>query len=261
MQFQMDQADYRDALHALEAVTGSFLVPISDRLFMVVKDTPQKRKEEEPYAAVIIPLPEPTTQQDLTAMVTAVQQTCGIQKVAWDSHANIVVMRDAVSKVLPAQQLFEDLLYPRAQVMVEMDFVEVTKSNEPELRPAAAEFLPAGVVQHFHAERAAARPEHFGYAAFRRRGGPDRHRHREPAIGGVAVAFRQQTPAAGQRALRRWPARHHSSGAKVSHCDRRLFRPVQFQRTGSLPAAAFLYLRRPRPFAEGHAPRAWHRAM
>lgn len=129
LRFQMDQADYRDALHALEAVTGSFLVPISDRLFMVVKDTPQKRKEEEPYAAVIIPLPEPTTQQDLTSMVTAVQQTCGIQKIAWDSHANIVVMRDAVSKVLPARQLFEDLLHPRAQVMVEMDFVELTKSK------------------------------------------------------------------------------------------------------------------------------------
>ena len=116
--FQMDQADYREALHALEAVTGSFLVPISDRIFMVVKDTAQKRKEEEPYAAVIVPVPEPTTLQDLTAMVTAVQQACGIQKVAWDSHSNMVVMRDAVSKVLPARQLFEDLLYPRAQITV-----------------------------------------------------------------------------------------------------------------------------------------------
>jgi general secretion pathway protein D len=126
----MDQADYREALHALEAVTGSFLVPISDRLFMVVKDTAQKRKEEEPFAAVIVPLPEPTTQQDLTAMVTAVQQACGIQKVAWDSHANIVLMRDSVSKVLAAQQLFHDLLYPRAQILLEMDFVELTKSNQ-----------------------------------------------------------------------------------------------------------------------------------
>ena len=127
--FQMDQADYRDALHALEAVTNSFLVPISERLFMVVKDTTQKRKEEEPYAAVVIPLPEPTTQQDLTSMVTAVQQACGIQKIAWDSHQNIVVIRDSVSKVLPAKRLFQDLLYPRAQVLIEMEFVELTKTN------------------------------------------------------------------------------------------------------------------------------------
>ena len=128
--FQMDQVDYREALHALEAVTGSFLVPISDRLFMVVKDTAQKRKEEEPYAAVIIPVPEPTTQQELSAMVTAVQQACGIQKVSWDSHENIVMMRDAVSKVLSARQLFQDLLYPRAQVLVEMEFYEVSKTKD-----------------------------------------------------------------------------------------------------------------------------------
>lgn len=129
LRFEMDQADYREALHALEAVTSSFIVPISDRLFMVVKDTAQKRKEEEPYAAVIVPVPEPTTMQDLTAMITAVQQACGIQKVSWDSHSSIVVIRDAVSKVIPARQLLQDLLYPRAQIMLEMDFLEVNDSN------------------------------------------------------------------------------------------------------------------------------------
>jgi len=129
IRFQLDQADYREALHALEAATGSFIVPVSEKLFLVVKDTPQKRKEEEPYAAIIVPLPEPTTTQDLTAMITAVQQTCGIQKVAWDSQKNVVVMRDAVSKILPARQLFEDLLHPRAQVQFDLEFLELDRSK------------------------------------------------------------------------------------------------------------------------------------
>jgi general secretion pathway protein D len=127
--FRMDQVDYREALHALEAVTGSFIVPLSAKLFMVVKDTPQKRHEEEPFAAIIVPLPEPTTTQDLTAMITAVQQTCGIQKVAWDSQKNLVVMKDAVSKIIPARLLFEELLYPRAQVMFDMQLIEVSRSK------------------------------------------------------------------------------------------------------------------------------------
>jgi type II secretory pathway component GspD/PulD (secretin) len=63
-------------------------------------------------------------------MVTAVQQACGIQKVAWDSQASIVVLRDAVSKVIPARQLLQDLLYPRAQILLEMDFLEVNKTND-----------------------------------------------------------------------------------------------------------------------------------
>ncbi len=127
--FQMEQADYREALHALEAVTGSFIVPISDRLFMVVKDTAQKRRDDEPYAAVSVSIPEATTQQDLTAMVTAVQQACGIQKASLDSHSSMVVMRDVVSKVIPAQHLLQDLLYPRGQIMLEMDFLEVNDTD------------------------------------------------------------------------------------------------------------------------------------
>ncbi len=127
--FRIDQADYREALHALEAATGSFLVPISERLFLVVKDTPQKRHEEEPFVAVMVSVPEATSTQDLTAMITAVQQSCGIQKVGWDTQRKIVVMRDAISKVLPARQLFEDLLYPRAQVQVEMQMLEVSQND------------------------------------------------------------------------------------------------------------------------------------
>jgi len=129
IRFQMDQADYREALHALEAVTGSFVIPVSDRLFLVAKDTTQKRHDEEPFAALIVPLPEPTTLQDLTAMITAVQQACGIQKVAWDSQKNTVVLRDTVGKVLAARQLFEQLLYPRGQVQLDLEFLELTSSE------------------------------------------------------------------------------------------------------------------------------------
>jgi general secretion pathway protein D len=129
IRFGMDQADYREALHGLEAVTGSFIVPISDRLFLVVKDTPAKRRDDEPFAVIIVPVPEALTTQDLTSMVTAVQQACGIQKVAWDSHTNVVIMRDAVSKILPARQLFEDLLRPRAQILFQMRLLEVSRTD------------------------------------------------------------------------------------------------------------------------------------
>ena len=129
IRFQMNQADYREALRALEAATGSFVVPVTGRLFLVAKDTTQKRQQEEPFAAMIVPLPEPTTLQDLTALITAVQQACGIQKVAWDSQKNIVVLRDTVAKLAPARQLFEDLLYPRAQVQFDMEFLELSSND------------------------------------------------------------------------------------------------------------------------------------
>ena len=127
--FQMEQADYKEALHALEASTASFIVPLSPRLFLVAKDTPQKRADLEPSVSVTINLPDVTSPQDLTGLITAVQQTMGIQKVSWNTQQNTVVMRDAISKVLPARQLLLDLLYPRPQVVVDLELIELSRST------------------------------------------------------------------------------------------------------------------------------------
>jgi general secretion pathway protein D len=129
MRFELKDVDYRDALHGLEAATGSFLVALSPKLFLVAKDTPQKRQEREPTAAIELRLPESTSQQDFNALITAVQQTFAIEKVAFDTQNNTVILRDRISKVIPARMMFEDLMYPRAQVVVEMEFLEVSRND------------------------------------------------------------------------------------------------------------------------------------
>ena len=126
---QLQGADYRDLLHTLEAATSNFLVPISPRVFLVVKDTPQKRTEREPTVAIELRLPEAATQQDFNSIVTAVQQTFAIEKVAFDTQNNTVIIRDRISKVTPARLMFEDLAAPRAQVQIELRFIEVTRND------------------------------------------------------------------------------------------------------------------------------------
>ena len=127
--FQLKEVDYRDALHGLEAATNSFLVPLSPKLFLVAKDTPQKRQEREPTAAIELRLPESTSQQDFNSIITAVQQAFAIEKVAFDTQNNTVILRDRISKVIPARLMFEDLMYPRAQVIVDMQFLEVSRND------------------------------------------------------------------------------------------------------------------------------------
>ena len=127
--FQLQGVDYREALHDLEAATNSFIVPLSGKLFLVAKDTPQKRQEVEPAVAVEVRLPEATNQQDFNAMITAVQQAMAIEKASWDTQQNVVIFRGPISKVLTARALLEDLLHPRAQVMVDLEFLEVTRND------------------------------------------------------------------------------------------------------------------------------------
>jgi general secretion pathway protein D len=127
--FRLDQAGYRDALHAVEAATGSFVVPISSRLFLVVKDSEQKRREVEPTVAITVSVPQATTSQELVEIGTAVRQVFTLEHMAWDAQHNTVILRDRISRVVPARLLFEELLRYRPQVEIEVDLIEVDRTS------------------------------------------------------------------------------------------------------------------------------------
>jgi general secretion pathway protein D len=129
VRLQLDDVDYRDALHGAEAATGSFVFPLGERLLMVVKDTPQKRTENEPTMAVTVPIPEAVTVQDAQELARGVQQTMDILKLAVDPNRRLVLIKDRVSKARPAQVLFEQLARKRAEVMIEVELLEVDRTN------------------------------------------------------------------------------------------------------------------------------------
>src|ERR1700722_14789778 len=72
--FRMDQADYREALRGLEAMTSSFIVPLGEHLILIVKDTQQKRSEVEPDVVVGIPIPQTVTVQEAQEVARDVEQ-------------------------------------------------------------------------------------------------------------------------------------------------------------------------------------------
>jgi type II secretory pathway component GspD/PulD (secretin) len=129
IRFRIHGIDYREALHDLEAMTNSFVVPLSGRLFMVAQDSAQKRSDLEQTVAISIPVPEAMTTQELTEIAQAVKQVTNIDKLAFDSAQDQVVIRDRISRALPAQALFEQLFGWRPQVMIEVEFLEVSNSD------------------------------------------------------------------------------------------------------------------------------------
>ena len=127
--FRLTDVTYREAFHALEAATASFVVPVSSNMFLIARDSQQKRTELEPTVAISIPLPEATSPTEFNSMIVAVQQALALEKVGFDTTNNTVVIRDRLSKVLPAEALFHDLLYPRAQVVVDIQVMEVSRND------------------------------------------------------------------------------------------------------------------------------------
>jgi len=127
--FRLKAVEYRLAFRALQLVTNSFIIPISDKVFMVAADTAQKRTELEPVEAVEIRLPETRTPQDMQALISCVQNAIGLERVSWNSQQNTVIIRDKISKVLPAQALFRELIHGGADLMIDMRILSVNLND------------------------------------------------------------------------------------------------------------------------------------
>lgn len=129
IRFRVNGADYREAIHDLEAATGSFAIPLSSRLFMVAQDTPAKRNDLEQTVEVAVPVPQALTTQELTELAQVLRQTVNVEKIAWESSESRIVMKDRVSRVVPAVALLNQLLSFRPEVMVDLDFLQVDMSD------------------------------------------------------------------------------------------------------------------------------------
>jgi hypothetical protein len=83
LRIRLEETDYREALHQLELATGSFVVPVSERLFLVAKDSPQKRAQVEPTVAVAIRIPDPATVQEAQELARTIQQAMEVINSLW----------------------------------------------------------------------------------------------------------------------------------------------------------------------------------
>jgi general secretion pathway protein D len=127
--FRINDVRFEEAMRTLETVSNSFLVPVNDRLALIVRDTAQKRTEMSPTMAIAIPIPERISVQDATEMMQAVTQSLEIRKFSLDPVKRVVYLRDQVTKIVAAQSMFADLSRLRAQVEVDVEFLEVAQSS------------------------------------------------------------------------------------------------------------------------------------
>lgn len=125
--FRLFGVTYQEALRTLEDTSNSFIVPISEKVIFVARDNPQKRTEYEPTLAAAIPIPQRMSIQEGQELMTAVQQTFEIRRVALDPQKRLIFMRDRYTKVSAAQLMMADILRMRPQVEVEVDLLSTSR--------------------------------------------------------------------------------------------------------------------------------------
>ena len=128
VRFEISGVDFRTAMEALTAVTGTFMFPISDTEIFVAKDTEAKRNEYEPNILLTFPLPNAVDQKDLIDAANSVRAILNARTVGWDSANRMVMIRDRAGRARVARGLLESLLLPKAQFAIEIQILTVDSS-------------------------------------------------------------------------------------------------------------------------------------
>ena len=133
IRLEIEHVDFRMLVEIMRDVADAFVVPMSEKLFLVAEDTTQKRQQLEPVAAVAIALPEAMTAEQAQELSQAVQQALDIKRSFLNTARAQVLMRDSVSKIRMAQALYEQMARPSGEVMIEVDLISVDSDRQVDL--------------------------------------------------------------------------------------------------------------------------------
>lgn len=128
-QIKLEDAGFDEALYIAGIVTGSFVNPLSEKLVMVIRDTDQKRRDQERTVAISLPMPTAISSPEAQELGRAIQQIFELQRVSIDTVRGIMMIRDRWSKVRFAELSLAQFLHLRGQVVFDVEFFEVNEQS------------------------------------------------------------------------------------------------------------------------------------
>jgi general secretion pathway protein D len=124
-----------DALRVVGTLSNTFWRPVTSNTIFVAQNTPTKRRDLEEQAVQTFYLSNAWQQNDLNDVTTALRNvlTGTTFKVYGVPSQNAVVVRGTPDELLMAQMLIDDLDKARAEVVVDIAILEVSKNWEKTL--------------------------------------------------------------------------------------------------------------------------------
>ena len=126
----LNNESYLDALRIVATMSNTFWRPITDNTIFVAQNTRQKHTDLEETAVQTFYLTNAWQQSDLTDVQTAVRNILTGVKIYGVPSQNAIVIRGTPDELLLAQKLINDLDKARAEVVVDIAVLEVSKNWE-----------------------------------------------------------------------------------------------------------------------------------
>lgn len=129
VRLQLNNVDFYAAMRALGDMTGTFWRPLTQRLFFVADDTPEKRRQYDLSIVRTAQLPDDETPNDMTEILRTVREIAGITRAQLDLAAHTITMRASPQAISVAAQLLDQLEQEHGQLVIEMEILEVDRTT------------------------------------------------------------------------------------------------------------------------------------
>jgi Bacterial type II and III secretion system protein/FG-GAP-like repeat len=159
VRFRVDEVDFSTAVRLLGNETATFWRPLSTRLFFVADSNTQKRKDFEPSVVRTVLLPASETPDQMTEVVRMVRDVTGITRTQLDTANRTITMRASPRAVALASNLIDDLEKPTGELILEIEILEVDRTNAQNLGIVPPESANAFTISTEQAREAAASEE------------------------------------------------------------------------------------------------------
>jgi general secretion pathway protein D len=133
VQVDLNNVSLLDALRIVGTMSGTFWRPVTSNTLFVAQNTRAKRTDLDQQAVQTFYLTNAWQQNDLNDVQTALRNVLPNAKVYGVASQNAIVMRATPDELLLAQKLIDDLDKARAEVIVDIAVLEVSKNWEKNL--------------------------------------------------------------------------------------------------------------------------------
>lgn len=133
IQVDLSNVSLMDALRIVGTMSGTFWRPITANTIFVAQNTRIKRTELDSQAVQTFYLSNAWQQNDLNDVQTALRNVITNAKFFGVASQNAIVMRGTPDEILLAQKIINDLDKARAEVVVDIAVMEVSKNWERNL--------------------------------------------------------------------------------------------------------------------------------
>ena len=128
VRFDIEQADFANALQAASAVTKSFTVPLEDTILYAAPDNPENHRLYDRMGMRSFYFSGADQAKDLTELMNSLRSLFEFRFVTLNAASNTITVRGPIGALRAATQFLGQLDSPRPEVLLDIKVFEVSHS-------------------------------------------------------------------------------------------------------------------------------------